>query len=266
MDWITSMRASTLSLTRAWCVASVAFAQPAPPPPNTGWSFVVGGGGLLTPDYQGSDDYDVRALPLVSAKYDEWLTISFPEGVKAAFVNDGGFKLGVSAGFGFGRDESDNAALVGLGDIDSAVELGAFAEYRLGPVVFGLDARHDVAGAHDGTIARLSARFVLPFSGVRLGFVPQLTWADDNYTQTYFGISPAQAAASALGYAPYEANGGIKDYGLTAMAMIPLAEDWTLTAMAGVSQLTGDAAESPLVAGEGSETQFNAGIFIGYKF
>lgn len=217
-------------------------------------------------DYQGSDDYEARALPFLSAKYDEWLTISFPEGVKAAMVNEGGFKAGLAAGIGFGRDESDNRALAGLGDIDTSVELGAFAEYRIGPMVAGLDVRRDVAGAHDGTIAKLSARFMVPIGGVRFGIGPQVTWADDNYTQAYFGVTPAQAATSALGYAPYEAGGGIKDYGLSAMAMIPISENWTLTAMAGVSQLTGDAADSPLVAGQGSETQVSGGVFIGYRF
>lgn len=245
--------------------ANAAVAQPSPPPPNVGWSFVVGGGGIVAPDYQGSDDYEVRALPFLSAKYEDWLTIAFPEGVKAAIVSEGGLKLGVAAGFGFGRDEGDNAALVGLGDIDPAVELGIFAEYRVGPVVFGLDARRDVAGAHDGTVAKFSARVMIPAGGVRFGIGPQITWTDDNYTQTYFGITPEQAATSAQGYAPYAADGGIKDFGLTAMAMIPVAENWTLTAMAGVSQLTGDAADSPLVAAKGSETQFTVGVFAGYK-
>lgn len=247
-------------------VIQPAIAQTAPPPPNEGWTFVAGGGGMIAPDYQGSDDYEVRALPFFSAKYDEWLTISVPEGVKASLINDDGFRAGLAAGYGFGRDEDENAALAGLGDIDPAVEIGAFAEYRIGPVVAGLDVRHDVAGAHDGTVAKLSARFMVPLGGVRFGIGPQVTWADDNYTQAYFGITPAQAAASALNYAPYAADGGIKDYGLTAMAMIPVADNWTVTAMAGVSQLTGDAADSPLVANQGSETQFNTGIFVGYKF
>jgi MipA family protein len=247
-------------------LAAAALAQPGPPAPNQGWSFVVGGGGLLTPDYQGSDDYEVRALPFFSAKYDEWLTISFPEGLRAALVNENGVKIGLSAGYGFGRDESDNPALAGLGDIDAAVEVGIFAEYKAGPVIVGVDVRHDVAGAHDGTVAKLSARWMVPLDGLKLSVGPQATWADNNYTQTYFGITRDQAFASANGYAQYTVASGIRDYGLTAMAIIPITDSWSVTAMAGVSRLAGEAADSPLVAAQGSEMQYTAGIFAGYKF
>jgi MipA family protein len=255
---------------RALCIAFVsmssALAQPDKPPRNVGWSFVAGGGGMAAPDYQGSDEYKVRALPFFSAKYDEWLTISFPEGVKAALVNENGLKIGLSAGFGFGRDQSDNEALAGLGDIDTSIELGMFAEYNFGPVIAGVDVRHDVAGAHEGTVAKLYGRMMIPAGGVKFGIGPQVTWADTNYTQTYFGISREQAFASRLGYAQYTVASGIKDYGLSAMAMVPIADDWSLTLMAGVSQLTGEAAESPIVEQQGSATQFNAGVFVGYKF
>jgi outer membrane protein len=95
---------------------------------------------------------------------------------------------------------------------------------------------------------------------------PQVTWADDNYTQTYFGLTPAQAASAVLPYAPYAADGGVKDYGLGAMVMVPLDEQWTVTGLLSVSRLTGDAADSPIVAVHGSETQFTAGVFVGYRF
>jgi MipA family protein len=231
------------------------------------WSVTIGAGGLYSPDYEGSDDYEFRGLPYLAVTYQDWLSLSVPEGLKIALLNDSGFKAGVLAGYRFDREASDNIALAGWGDVDGAVELGAFAEYREGPFRVELDVRHDVSDTHDGTVAKLSARYSTRIAGAMLSVGPQVTWASDNYTQTYFGLTPAQRAAAVLPYAaPYAADGGIKDYGLSATVIIPLDDQWSITGLASVSQLTGDAADSPIVAIHGSETQFMAGLFVGYRF
>jgi outer membrane protein len=248
---------------------SVAAAASAPPPsgePKPDWVIVAGAGGLYSPDYEGSDDSEFRALPYLSIRYQDWLSLSVPEGLKAAIVNENGFKAGVVLGYRFDRDASDNIALAGWGDVDGAFEAGLFAEYRFGPVRFEADVRQDLSGAHEGLIAKASLRYAVRLGSAMLSAGPQVTWADDNYTQTYFGLTPAQAASAVLPYAPYAADGGVKDYGLGAMVMVPLDEQWTVTGLLSVSRLTGDAADSPIVAVHGSETQFTAGVFVGYRF
>lgn len=230
------------------------------------WSVTIGAGGLYSPDYEGSDDYEFRALPYLAVTYQDWLSLSVPEGLKIALLNDDGLKAGVLAGYRFDRDAGDNIALAGWGDVDGAIELGAFAEYRQGPFQIALDVRQDVSGAHEGAIAKLSARYSTRVGGALVSVGPQATWASDNYTQTYFGITPAQAASAALWYVPYQADGGIKDYGLSATVVVPLDDQWSVTGLVSVSQLTGDAADSPIVAMLGSETQFSAGVFVGYRF
>ena len=230
------------------------------------WSVTIGAGGLYSPDYEGSDDYEFRALPYLAVTYQDWLSFSVPEGLKIAFLNADGFKAGVLAGYRFDRDAGDNIALAGWGDVDGAIELGAFAEYRQGPIRVELDVRQDVSGAHEGTVAKLSARYATRIAGAMFSVGPQLTWASDDYTQTYFGITPAQAASAVLVYAPYQADGGIKDYGLSATVVVPLDDQWSVTGLASVNWLTGDAADSPIVAVQGSETQFMAGLFVGYRF
>lgn len=256
-----------IALTLSAVFATSAFAQ-AGKPESAGkdWSVTVGAGGLYSPDYEGSDDYEFRGLPYLAVAYQDWLSLSVPEGLKVALVNDFGFKAGVLAGYRFDRDAGDNIALAGWGDVDGAFELGAFAEYRHGPFRVELDVRHDVSDTHDGTIAKLSARYSARLAGAMISVGPQVTWADDNYTQTYFGLTPAQAVAAVLPYAPYAADGGIKDYGVSATVIVPLDAQWSVTGLVSVSQLTGDAADSPIVALQGSETQFMAGLFVGYRF
>lgn len=233
--------------------------------PDKGWSLVLGGGGLLSPDYDGSDDYEVRALPYVSAKYGDWLSFSVPEGLKLTVIHEDGFRAGVLAGYRFDRDADENTALRGWGDIDGTVELGAFAEYRFDALKLGLDVRQGLSD-DTGLLATLSLRHESRIGPARISIGPQMTWGDDEYMQTYFGITPAQAAASTLGYAPYAADGGIRSYGLGLSAFTPVSDSWAITVIAGVSQITGDAADSPIVADEGSDTQYVVGVFAGYSF
>ena len=250
--------------------ASAMFAAPVradgkPNTPPTGWSFVLGAGGLYAPDYEGSDDYEARGLPYVRVQYADWLSLSVPEGLKLSLVNADGFRAGVLAGYRFDRDASDNVALAGWGDIDGTAELGAFAEYKFDAIRLAVDLRQGLSD-DTGLQATASARYETRVAGARVSIGPQVTWVDDNYSQTYFGITAAQAAASTLGYAPYESSGGVKSYGLGASAMVPLDDQWSLTAITSVNQLTGDAADSPIVAAEGADTQFTVGLFAGYRF
>lgn len=247
-------------------LAPGALADSRPDGAKKDWTVVVGGGGLYVPDYQGSDDYEFRPLPYFRIEYQDWLTLSVPEGLKVAVVDEDGFTAGVLAGYRFGRDAGDNIALAGLGDVDGALELGAFADYKFDAIRLSLDARRAVAGDDAGTIATLSVRYEARFAGTIVSLGPKVSWVDDSYAQTYFGITPVQAAASTLGYAPYAANGGIKDYGIGLTVVVPLDNSWSVTGLASVSRLTGDAADSPIVDAQGSETQVTLGLFAGYRF
>jgi MipA family protein len=246
--------------------ASVAFADGPPGgAPKGDWTFILGGGGLYTPDYEGSDDYEFRALPFFRVQYQDWLSLSVPEGLKLTALNEGGFKAGAIAGYRFDRDADDNVALAGWGDVDGALELGAFAEYKFDALKLSLDARQGVSD-DVGLIATLSLRYEARIAGAMISVGPKVSWVDDDYAQTYFGITPAQAAAAVLPYAPYAADGGIKDWGVGLTAVVPIGDSWSLTGIASVSQLTGDAADSPIVAAQGSETQVTLGLFAGYRF
>lgn len=250
----------------AVALAQGALADGPPAGAKEDWSIVVGGGGLYAPDYEGSDDYEFRALPYLRVQYQDWLSFSVPEGLKVAVVNENGFRVGALAGYRFDRDADDNVALAGWGDVDGAFELGAFADYKIDTIKLSLDVRQGISGDDTGLIATLGARYEARMAGTVISFGPKVSWVDDDYAQTYFGITPAQAGVSVLGYAPYAADGGIKDYGLGLTVVVPLGDAWSLTGLASVSQLTGDAADSPIVATGGSETQLTLGLFAGYRF
>ncbi|WP_430436983.1 MipA/OmpV family protein [Oceanibaculum nanhaiense] len=234
------------------------------------WEVMLGAGGLFQPDYEGSDDYEVTPLPLLMVNYRDLVFLHGPTlGANAITLqgpNPGDkLQIGPLVRYEFGRDQSDNDDLRGLGDIDGGVEIGGFISYSTGPWSADLTLFRDVSDAHDGLTAELSA-------GHRLSLGPKLmlrseistTWADDNYTQTFYGVTATQSARS--GMQQYTAESGFKDAGITFDLDYRLTENWSVTGRVGYKRMLGDAADSPLVSVRGSEDQFSTGVFVSYRF
>ncbi len=81
---------------------------------------------------------------------------------------------------------------------------------------------------------------------------------------TYFGVSEAGSVRSGL--ATYTAEGGLKDIGVQATMTYQLTDRWGLVGRASYTRLLGDAANSPIVQGEGSADQFRGGVGLSFKF
>lgn len=270
---------AALSAMAAFALSSAALAQqnlqqpgqkPADKAGKSDWDIRLGAGGLFQPDYEGSDDYEVKPLPLLMVNYRDLVflrgTTLGANAITLQGPNPGDkLQIGPLVRYSFGRDEDDNDDLRGLGDIDGGVEIGGFITYTTGPWSAGLTLFRDVSDAHDGLTAELSA-------GHRLALGPKLmlrskistTWADDDYTQSFYGVTATQAARS--GMRQYEAESGFKDAGITFDLDYRVTENWSVTGRVGYKRLLGDAADSPLVADRGSENQFITGLFVSYKF
>lgn len=235
------------------------------------WDIRIGAGAMVKPDYEGSNDYEVSALPLVDVNYRDIVFLkSMALGANVFTLRGPGpndkLQFGPLLRYQFGRDQDANDALRGLGDIDSGFELGAFVNYRAGPWSAGLTAFRDISDAYDGGMTvQLKGGYMVPLAPrLRLRTEISTTWADDNYTQSFFGITALQAQRSGL--RQYQADGGFKDAGLTLGLDYSLSDHWGLTGLVGFKRLLGDAADSPLVEDKGSANQFNAGLLLSYKF
>jgi outer membrane scaffolding protein for murein synthesis (MipA/OmpV family) len=78
------------------------------------------------------------------------------------------------------------------------------------------------------------------------------SWGSDKYMQTYYGVSAAQSSAS--GFARHDAGAGIYAYSMNLDWTHRLTSRWSVLASAGVTQLTGDAGDSPIVQRKTSPT------------
>lgn len=235
------------------------------------WSQVdlsIGAGVGFAPDYEGSDDYEVTGIPMIDLNWADTVILDM-SGLKVNAISvengESAFTAGPLLGYHGGRDDGDNDALRGLGDIDATVEGGGFVSYSHGPWMVDMAIRTDLGEGHEGTVADISAGYGWQFeNGFSMATGVSTSWASEDYMSSFFGISRAQANRTR--YNEYDAGGGFKDVGLWFNASYDLTENWSVGAQSGLTQLLGDAADSPIVDDEGSATQFMTGIGVSYKF
>ncbi len=250
--------------------AGNAWAQERPASAEPAWKISLGVGAAYKPDYEGSNDYEVAPLPDINISYRDLVFLRGPSlGANLVTVNGAResdkLQLGPLVRYRFGRDQDDNDALRGLGDVDGSVEAGLFGRYSVGRWSAGLTVVQDVADGHGGALAEASFGYAMPVaSDLKASLRASTTWASEDYMESYFGISGSQAARS--GRRPFDAGSGFKDVGLSLGLEYAVTDNWSLGGRVGYTRLLGDAADSPIVDEDGSADQFIVGVSLGYRF
>ena len=231
--------------------------------PGETWRVAVGAGLLLTPDYLGSNDWTVRPLAAFDIRApQDAVFISFRDGAGATLLRSGPVTAGVLVRPRFGRDQDDNEALRGMGDVDFAGEAGAFVSYADGTYLARAELRQGFGG-HSGVLAdaRIDRIFrARPDLIVSTG--PRISWGSRDFAETYFGVNQVQSQRS--GYAVFKPE----DYwfaGIAAGVTWVLSDRWAVIGFGEVGRIFGAAADSPLVE-RGAATQAVAGLTLTYRF
>lgn len=220
---------------------------------------VVGVAGLYAPAYQGAADYRLIPFPVIDLKYGRFFANS-RRGVGANIVDGDAIDVGVGVTYAPGYRRRDAPA--GVGRLSGGAGARVSADVKAGMVMAGLGATRILSGDVDGTL--VDATLALPFRpSSRLTLIPSIgtTWADGAYARAYFGVTPAQAAASGL--PAFRPGDGIKDVSASLSANYRLNDKVTLGATGVISKLTGDAKDSPIVV---DPTQPAAFVSIAYRF
>jgi outer membrane scaffolding protein for murein synthesis (MipA/OmpV family) len=234
------------------------------------WSFNIGAGAMYRPDYEGSDDYEVKGLPVLGINYRDIVVLRGPSlMIDVIELSGTGLAQNLSFGplvkFDPGRESDDNPILRNLDDIDDGALAGVFVGYELGPVELELSVAQDATSRHEGLIAEIQAGYGFMLAQrLRAQIEVSSTWSNDDYTQAYFGITRDQARASGL--RQFTAESGVKDAGASVSLHYLLSESWRVSGRVAYRRLLGDAADSPLVEDEGSENQASAAMMVGYQF
>lgn len=222
--------------------------------------FRLGAGAEIAPDYFGSEDYD--AVPNLQFRFDYLdagrLRFGSPD-------DDADMGLGIRGSFRVvpERDVSEFDELTGLNDVDTAVELGLGLGYEAETFeVFG-DLRYGVTG-HESVVGEVGADLIArPSDRLELSLGPRLFLGSDEYAETYYSVSPAEAAAS--DFAAFGAEGGVLSTGVELGASYEINDLYSVEGSVGYRRLQGDAADSPIVE-NGTRDQYKATIGITRRF
>jgi outer membrane scaffolding protein for murein synthesis (MipA/OmpV family) len=227
------------------------------------WRVAIGAGMLFSPDYLGSNDW--RLAPVVAPEIrapNDRAFLSFRDGLGATLLRDGPYSLGLVLRPRFGRDQDDNDALRGMGDIRIAGEAGVVLSYSDRQWLARGEVRQ-AFGGYSGVVAdaRLD-RVFRPRPDLILSAGPRLSWGNSGFAETFFGVDPSQSQRS--GYQVFTPN----DYWFAALAggaTWVVNDRWSVIAFGEVGRIFGDAADSPLVD-RGSATQGVVGLTVAYRF
>ena len=220
-------------------------------------SGLIGLGAGASPDYEGSDY--TEAVPVIFGNYtwDSGRSVSLggaPSTGRAARLSTNllasgsgpKWELGPLLQFRMERDDVDNNRVDNMSKVKSTAEAGALVGFRNGPWEAQLSFATDVGDEHDGYLVYLNGAYTATVNNdFKLKFGVRTTYADDDYMDTYFGVSGSDAARSGL--KRYSADSGMKDVGVTVTAIYALNKSWGITGGIAYSKLLNDAEDSPLV-------------------
>lgn len=235
------------------------------------WTFSLGAGVFVTPDYVGSDDYEVKPFPLVRVQNGNLYIKTDGPGVRANVIPHDRFELGPIVQYGHGRSDVEDAAVDRLPEIDDELWIGAFAGFAVPAIFspydklgFSVEALESASG-DNGMTVKFGTEFAMQTSE-RLSFSVGLsaTYANSEYADTYFSVTSAGAAASGL--SAFDAGSGMRDVSLSLSGRYAVTPAVSLGAKAGVMHLLGDFADSPVVKDRGTANPVFGGVFVSYGF
>jgi outer membrane protein len=240
----------------------------------------IGLGVSVAPDYEGSDDYEAFPAPFghygwESGRYVDLGGTSGAERAARLEANiltrdwGGVWHFGPVVQYRLKRDDDvEDDKVKRMKEVDAATEAGGFVGFKLDAWSASFTFVGDVSSEHKGGVGYLNGGYELPIdTKLKLSLGAHLTWASDGYMQTYFGVTPGDAARSGL--TVQSASSGLKDTGLSLTGHYSFNKTWGLVGNLSYTRMLNDAKDSPLVDSEdsrGDANQFGGLLAVTYSF
>ncbi|WFC88701.1 MipA/OmpV family protein [Enterobacter roggenkampii] len=222
----------------------------------------LGGGVDVGPRYSGSEKTRASAAQVVDYSMANGFFIGTTRGIGYG-NNVGNLDYSAALSYRVGRKDKDVSSdsissgsdeLRGMGEIKGSAIIVPGLGYKVTDWLnLQLQAEVPVSERDNGEAVHFglsSPLYTSPTNAVTLALTG--CWGSDKYMQTYYGVNAAQSAAS--GFARHDAGAGIYAWSMNLDWTHKLTSRWSVLASAGVTQLTGDAGDSPIVHRKTSPT------------
>jgi outer membrane scaffolding protein for murein synthesis (MipA/OmpV family) len=223
----------------------------------------AGAGVIGGTQYQGSDERRTAYLPTVEYQWANGWFAGAGNGVGYNFSKDPAVQYGARLTVDIGREESRSLALKGMGDIEAKAEVGGFLNYTFMPGVMLTSSLRTGSGKdNNGTLFDLGLGYSTKINDQwRFSTGAGLTWANDAYMQSYFGVTSAQSIAS--GYTVYSPGAAVRDARVRVALVYQLAPRISVTTSIASTTLSDEAKRSPIVR---QSTSVIGAIALAYAF
>ena len=248
-------------------ILALAFAGVAHADDPKAWTVSIGAEGAAVPAYDGATRYVFRPFPLVDVRQAGTPARfhSPRESFGFGILDTGSFRMGPVGRLRYERKESSDANLRGLGDVDWALELGAFAEYWVLPWLRAYGELRQGIGGHTGLVSDILVDAVYRATpALTFSAGPRLAVQSEKAVSPYFDVTAAQSATSGLPV--YSTSGGVTSWGVGGQVRYEWSPQWATYTYVEYQRLVGTVANSPLVSLRGTPDQFAGGIGVTYSF
>jgi len=274
MEQVKSVTAGILLLAGTVAVSNAfAYSEIADEVGQQGRGFVGLGVGTV-PDYEGSDTHKGTVAPFGRYNWASGRYISLGGTANAesaarlklnVLTSDTAWELGPVLQYRAKRDDVDNNKVDKMKSVDAATEAGAFLGWKADRLSLSTTYVTDVSDEHSGDVWYFNGYYDIPVDEqFRLTLGAHMTWASDDYMETYFGVDSKDSARS--GFSKYKASSGIKDTGLSLIGHYKFNKTWGMAGVVNYTRMLNDAEDSPLVKKVGDENQFKAVVAVTYSF
>ncbi|WP_186308462.1 MipA/OmpV family protein [Paraburkholderia sp. BCC1885] len=218
-----------------------------------GYSVTAGLGSAITPRYLGSNDYQFLPVPYLHVVTPQGVYIDSTKGVGYRLYLPANFFVDASLNYAFGRKDenetwqSGSNYLKGMGDIPGALVTTLTAGYRLGMMGdVTVSADVPLTNRSRGETYRVGFKaIVMQVGHDRLSTSAEADFGSSKYNQTFFGVSASQSANAA--FPQYGAGSGLYAVRAAMSWDHQFNRHWSISASQQITNLTGDAVNSPIV-------------------
>lgn len=227
---------------------------------NVGWAAGFG------PEFFGSAKMEFKHRPMVDLRYKGRLRIFGPK-LRYSLYKKSAFSMGPQLSYSFGRKESDNPMLEGLGDNANRLELGAFLHYKKKDFEVHFEGKSGLGENIGETLMLTIVKGLYRREDFALLMVFRSQWYSQSEMQRQFGITQQQSAASIANLSAFKPASGVSNSSLIMLGEYKLKKNTSLMFIGAHWQIMSDARSSPIVMSDfGKESQMLYGLALVKKF
>jgi outer membrane scaffolding protein for murein synthesis (MipA/OmpV family) len=195
-------------------------------------------------EYQGTDERKTMLVPSILYQNSNGFFVDPVNGIGYNFSAEKGLEYGLRVNIETGRSTQDS--LPGFEKVDARLNPGAFANYAVtDKLTLRSAVRVGLGDGGNGALLNVGASYkAFQMGPIIVALNASAKYANSSYMQTYFGVSPAQSAASGL--KAYQAGAGFSTAQVGVAAGFPVSRQIYAFSSISAQRLLGDAASSPI--------------------